>query len=273
MDGRGNRDWLAAVAVAAMVALIVGVVRACGGGDDPVASISSAANEAAADLNDAAVDVDDAGLDDLSDFVTDAARRLSRVAAPDYGDLEDLAEASTATAAVQFVVSGYLERAVTVAERASSEERAEAALRAARRAASFLTDSFAHFADLNRMALNLEFEEDARRYDDDDADGYFKAIEAFLEAGRKGANANAEYHIARAELAVASFRGDSARSRARDALEDAQDDLDDAERELERTSDDVDYFHGLINWRDRPSLFGAPPTPTTTWTPTTTAYQ
>ena len=75
-----NGRIIGAVVAVALVVLIIGLVRACGGNDDPVRSLSEAASEIADDLNDAAVDVGDSSLDDIADDLTDAARQLARVA-------------------------------------------------------------------------------------------------------------------------------------------------------------------------------------------------
>ena len=248
-----NGRIVGAVVAVALVVLIIGLVRACGGDDDPVMSLSDAASEIADDLNDAAIDVGDASLDDIADDVTDGARQLARVSESDYEDLEDLEEPFAAIWDVNDAVERYMERSVAVAEGALSEERAEAALGATRRAASFVTGSSWHsdWTDLGRVFQHLDFEENARRYDDKDADRYFEAFEPYADADTAKAKANAEYQVARAELAAASFGSDGARTRARDDLEDAQANLDDAERELERASDDWDYFYDLITWRDR----------------------
>ena len=249
-----NGRIVAAVVAVALVALIVGLVRACGGGDDdPVLSLANAASEIADDLNDAAVDVGDASLDAIADDLTGAARRLARVAEPDYGDLEDWEEPLAAVWDVYEAAESYMEWAADIAEGAISEERADAALNAAQSAASFVTSSSRH-SDWTRFVQiwwNLDFDENARNYDQKDADRYFEASETFAEADTAKFKANAEYQVARAELAVASFGSEAARKRARDALEDAKDDLDDAERELERAWDDFNYFHDLITWRDR----------------------
>ena len=71
-----------------------------------------------------------------------------------------------------------------------------------------------------------------------------------MDADTAKSRADAAYQLARAELAVATFDSDSARSRARDSLEDAKDALDDAEREQERASDEWNYFYEKIDWRD-----------------------
>ena len=58
------------LALAALLALALGLLSACGGDggdDDPAASLSSAATEIADDLNEAAADVGDSGLDDLAE--------------------------------------------------------------------------------------------------------------------------------------------------------------------------------------------------------------
>ena len=58
------------LALAALLALVLGLLSACGGDgsdDDPAASLSSAATEIADDLNEAAADVGDSDLDDLAD--------------------------------------------------------------------------------------------------------------------------------------------------------------------------------------------------------------
>lgn len=247
-----GRIVLAVVGVA-LIALIVGLVRACGGSDDPARSLSEAADKIAEELNDAAVDVGDGHLDDLADEVTDAARRLARLAEPDYSDLEDLDATSGPVWDVNDAVERYMERAATVAEGASSEDRADAALQATRRAALLATGSSWH-ADWTALALawwNLDFDQNARRYDEKDAERYFEAARAFADADAAMFRADAAYQVAKAELAVATFESDSARNRARDSLEDAADALDDAEREWERASDDLNYFHDLITWRDR----------------------
>lgn len=249
-----NGRIIGAVVAVALVVLIIGLVRACGGSGDPATSLSDAATEIAIDLNDAAVDVGDSSLDDIADDLTDAARRLARVVPSDHGDLEDLEESLDAVQDAGNAVERYVERAATIAEGSISEERADAALGATQRAASFVTGSSwnSDWTNLARIWWNLDFEENARSYDEKDADRYFEATETFAETDTARSKANAEYQVARAELAVASFGSEAARKRARDALEDAKDDLDDAERELERASDDFDYFYDLITWRERP---------------------
>ena len=222
-----------------------------GGDADPVKGLSEAASEIADDLNEAAIDVGDSSLDDIADELTAAARRLARVDEQDYEDLDDLDEVTEPSWDVYDAVSRYMERAASVAEAASSEDRAGAALKATRRAASFVTDSSWH-SDWNAFAViwwDLDFEENARSYDDNDAERYFEATRAFLDAETAVYTAYAAYQVARAELAVATFGSDSALSRARDSLEDAEDALDDAEREWERASDDLDYFSDKIDWR------------------------
>ena len=149
-------------------------------------------------------------------------------------------------------VERYMERAASVAEAAFSEDRADAAVKATRRAASFVTDSSWHsdWTALSVVWLDLNFEENARSYDDKDAERYFEATRTFVDADTAKFRADAAYQLARAELAVATFDSDSARSRARDSREDAKDALDDAEREWERASDDENYFYEKIDWRD-----------------------
>ena len=252
-----NGRIIGAVVAVALVVLIVGLVRACGGdgGDvaaDPVKSLSEAASEIADNLNEAAVDVGDSSLDDIADDVIDSARQLARVAEPDYDDLDDLNEAGDVVWTVNEAIQRYMERAASVPEDAGSEKRADAALKATRRAASFVTDSSWH-SDWTAFAVvwwDLNFEENARSYDDKDAERYFEALRTFVDADTAKFRADAAYQVARAEFAVALFDSDSARSRARDSREDAKDALDDAEREWERASDDTNYFHEKIDWRD-----------------------
>lgn len=249
---RRNAQIVAAAVVVALAALVVVLVRGCGGGDDPAASLSNAASGIASRLNDAADDVGDSGLDDAADEATDAARRLARVAEPDYGDLDDVDATNLAIGDVDSAIWLYGERAAQIAESAVSEGRAEAALDAARIAASFVANSSWHeeWNNLYRIWWSLDLERNARRYDEKDVDRYVEAQEALNAAWTEQSKASAEFSVARAEMAVASFRSDTARSRARDALKDAEEDLDDADSELERAYDDVDYFRGLITWRD-----------------------
>ncbi|MXZ66089.1 MAG: hypothetical protein F4Z00_11170 [Acidimicrobiaceae bacterium] len=186
------------------LAALLSLLSACGGdngGDDPAKSLSSAATEIADDLNEAAVDVGDPTLDDLADEVIDNARQLARVAEPDYDDLGDLDETTDAVWSVNAAIERYMDRAATVAEGAASEARAEAALGAVERAASW-------------------------------------------------SGANAAYHVARAEAAVAGFGDAAARRDASDALAEASNNRDDAQADLDRAGEDWNYFYDLIVWRD-----------------------
>ena len=262
------------LAVATPLALLLGLLSACGGdgGDDESAtSLSSAATELTTDLNDstpslpsaaaeladdltdAAVDIGDPSLTDLADEVADAARRLASVTQPDYGDLDDVNAASIPLLDIDLAIGRYMDRAATIAEEAPSQERAETALSVTRRAASFVTDSSLHteLRNLARIWVELDFEKYALRYDETAADRYFEANETSDEAFDALVKAVARYQVARAELAVAFYDSDAVRSRAQDALDEARSNLDDAERESERAQQDFGHFYDLITWRDR----------------------
>ena len=145
-----------------------------------------------------------------------------------------------------------MERAATKAESTVSEKQAEAALSAVERAASFIADSSWN-PDWTDLALRwdvLNFEENAIDYEERHRERYLEAAEEYSEVYTAWANANARYHLARAEAAVASFGDDAARSNARDALADASDNRDDAQADLDRAGEDFDYFYDLIDWRD-----------------------
>ena len=247
-----GRIVLAVVGVA-LIVLIIGLVRACGGSNDnPARSLSEAADKIAEELNDAADDVGDSRLDDLADEVTDAARRLARVSEPDYDDLEDLDETSDAIWDVNDAIERYMEGAVTVGEGAVSEKRAEAALNAVESAASFVADSSWNpdWADLARRWDVLNVEERAIDYEERHRERYLEAGDEYSEVYAVWVRANARYHVARAVAAVASFGDGAARRDARDALSEASDNRDDAQADLDRAGEDWNYFYDLIVWRD-----------------------
>ena len=244
------------LALAALLALVLGLLSACGdgdgGSDDPAASLSSAATEIADDLGEAAIDVGDTSLDDIADEVNDAARQLARVAEPDYDDLEDLSDLGDATWEMNEAIERYMERAATVAEDVLSEKRAEAALNAVGSAASFIEGSSWNplWTELARRWVVLDFEEGAIDYEERHRERYMDASDEFADADTARAVANARYQVARAEAAVASFSDDAARRSARDALKDASDNRDDAQLDLNRAEEDWNYFYDLIVWRD-----------------------
>ena len=243
------------LAVAILLALPIGLLSACGGDngdDDPATSLSSAATEIADDLNEAAADVGDSDLDNLADNVIDNARQLARVAEPDYDDLGDLDETTDAVWSVNAAIERYMDRAATVAEGAASEARAEAALGAVERAASFISDSSWHpgWADLVRRWDVLNFEEKAIDYEERHRERYLEAGDKSSEVYAAWTNANAAYHVARAEAAVASFGDADARRDASDALTEASNNRDDAQADLDRAGEDWNYFYDLIVWRD-----------------------
>ena len=237
----------AAAAAAAAVALIVVLVRGCGGAEDPAASLSSAADKIASTLN-----AGDSGLVDEADEVAGAARRLAGAAEPDYGDLEDLDATIAAVEDVDGAIREYMSWAAGISESAASEGRAEAALGALRRAATFVTNSSWHaeWTNLERIRWTLDLERNARRYDEKDLDRYVGAREALEAAWAAHSKAWAEMLVAKAQLRVASYGSGAERQRARDALEDAEQILDDAADEHERAYDDAEFFRGLITWRD-----------------------
>ena len=242
--------------LAALLALVLGLLSACGddGGsdDDPVASLSSAATEMADDLNDAAVDVGDSSLDDIADELRAAARQLARIAEPDYDELDDLNEAVDAVWNANDAIERYMERAATVAEDVLSEKRAEAALNAVERAASLIVDSSwqPDWTELVRRWNVLDFEERAIDYEERHGERYLEFYDESAEVYEAWGRANAKYHLARAEAAVASFGDDAARRSARDALKDASDKRDDAQADRDRADEDWQYFYDLIVWRD-----------------------
>ena len=252
LGNTAGRVVLAVVGVA-LIALIIGLVRACGDADDPARSLSEAADKIADNLNEAAVDVGDPSLDDIADDLTDAARQLARIAEPDYGDLDDLDEATDALWNVNEAIERYMERAATVGEGARAQKRAEAALNAVESAASFIADSSWNpdWAALATRWDVLNFEERAIDYEERHRERYLEAGDEHSEVYTAWANANARYHVARAEAAVASFGDDAARRSARDALSNASDNRDDAQADLDRAGEDWNYFYDLIVWRDR----------------------
>ena len=184
--------------------------------------------------------------------VTDNARQLARVNEPDYDNLEDLDETTDAVWAVNAAIERYMERAATVAEGAASEARAEAALNAVERAADFIADSswHPHWADLVRRWDVLNVEERAIDYEERHRERYLEAGDKSSEVYAAWSGANAAYHVARAEAAVASFGDADARRDARDALTEASNTRDDAQADVDRAGEDWNYFYELIVWRD-----------------------
>ena len=80
-----GRIVLALVGVA-LIALIIGLVRACGGAGDPVKSLSEAAAEIAEEFDDDAFEI--GGLQIPANDVVYHARNLAQIPAPEYDDLD-----------------------------------------------------------------------------------------------------------------------------------------------------------------------------------------
>ena len=96
----------------------------------------------------------------------------------------------------------------------------------------------------------LNFEERAIDYEERHRERYLEAGDESTKAFDAWASANAAYHVARAEAAVASFGDADARRDARDAFTEASNTRDDAQVDLDRAGEDWNYFYELIVWRE-----------------------
>ena len=241
-----------AIAGVAIILLFIGVARACGGAGDSAASISEAASELADDLDDISLNTNVGNLDDEADNVHDAARRLARNATPEFDNLDDLESTFEDVRSVRQAILSYIDRAADLAEISSNEEDAEEASKALERAAEFIeSDSVsAAVVDLTRTSIDVYFEENARRYDDRDAERYLEAVETTTQLQIDEDIATVEYNKARAAIAVANYGSNSDQDKAYDRLEQARDARNEADEELERAWDDRVYFSDLIEWRE-----------------------
>lgn len=104
--------------------------------------------------------------------------------------------------------------------------------------------------DLVRRWDVLNVEERAIDYEERHRERYLEAGDKSSEVYAAWSGANAAYHVARAEAAVAAFGDAAARKDASDALTEASRSRDDAQADLDRAGEDWNYFYELIVWRD-----------------------
>ena len=110
---------------------------------------------------------------------------------------------------VHEAIQRYLESAESIVSTVDTEaDRRVAALNAIQPAASFVTDSswYEEWGNLASVQAKLYFETNAIRYDDDDAERYFEALETFDEALAAKYKTSAKHQLAWAEFWVASDR-------------------------------------------------------------------
>ena len=254
---RGKPDW-ATLAVVGFALIVVSLVGSCGGGggDEPAESISEAATELADDLSDLNPDTEQGNLDSPTDSVRNAAQRLARYANPEYDDVHDLRDAVEAVRDLRQEVMTYIEEASMLNRRASldSEDDARASLEALERAREFISsDSIrAASAELMSTYIDVDFERNARRYEERDGERYLEAVRARTEAQLELDSADATTWAIQADAVVVYFDGSEAdKEKVNKEFEEALDIRNEAHGELQRHLDDVRFYEDLIEWRDR----------------------
>lgn len=237
------------VVVLVLVALIL-LVRACGGDGSPLERLAEAGEGAVERLDDAADEVDDDYLYAAADRVREDMRRLVREADADYGDFREVLEAGEAVESLGRSILWFVQAAALAAENSFDEDTATAAVDAARVGAELVTNSGAldRAESLAKRVLDVHIDEHARRADSDEVKEYRRAAGELIDAARANLVTRVDFHVARAELALATIEGTN-RDEARDALEEARGAARDAEEDYEQADDDFAYFGERVEWR------------------------
>ena len=238
------------VGVVLVVVALILIVRACGGGGNPLESLSEAGTAAVDSLDDAADKVGDDRLFDAADRVRDDMRTLLREADADYDNFREVGDAGEAVAELGSEILYFIEIAADSAERAFDEETARAAADAARVAGKLVTNNkpLDQAESLAEKLLDLHMNENARRPDSDEANEYRRSAEDLMDAARKNLIASVNYHLARAELAVATIEGSNLDD-ARDALDETREAARTASEDYAQAESDVTYFEERVAWR------------------------
>lgn len=224
------------------VALLIGLMAACGGDADngngaddgagnSTNSVSNEATEIAADLSSAAADIDSVALQEAADEVTSQADLLVRQEAAMSSEELQVSDyiywqhMVGNFGSVYTGVKEYLKIATSLVEDAPDEQSASAALNAARRAEGFIADNSGNIVEI-WMAW--------ARSDDDTSSELLEVEEAYREAVFDTEASRAKMLLAQAEVGIARFQDDEAMSRALEAQRQAQNALEEAEAAQER---------------------------------------
>ena len=237
------------VGVVLVVVALILLVRSCGGGN-PLEPLTEAGTAAVDSLDEAADKVGDDRLFDAVDRVRDDMRTLLREADADYDNFREVGDAGEAVAELGSEILYFIEVAADSAGRAFDEETARAAADAARVAGKLVTNNKAldQAESLAERLLDLHMNENARRPDSDEANEYRRSAEDLMDAARKNLIASVNYHLARAELAVATIEGSNLDD-ARDALDQTREAARTASEDYAQAESDVTYFEERVAWR------------------------
>ncbi len=244
-----------AVAGVLLIVVIIGLVRACGDGDDPIGELTSGAEDIVETLADHADEVGEDDLYDEADRIRDAERDLRRHSDIDYDDIDDLQDFADDAGLFGTRIYWYMVTAVEIASWSSDQETSDSALEAARTAGDYLTNDAALRIgrSLAETMVDTELEERARRDDDESAKEYVEAAHRLLDATETAVQAEVDFWIRRAEAAIEirSLDDSEARDRLQDSLDDSYNRKEDADEEFDRAVDDFDYYRDRVSWRDQ----------------------
>ena len=239
-----------------VIVVIIGLLRACGNGDDAVESLLSVAEDVGETLTDHADEVGDDDLYREADRIIDAERDLRRNTEIDSDDIDDLEDFGDDAARFARSIYWYMVTAAEISIWSASldQDTSDAALRAARKAGEYLTNDSALSIgrSLAESMLETELEERARRDDDESAEEYREATNTLLDATETAMLAEVDYWITGAETAIEVLSSDNrdARARLEESMDDSYNRKLDADEEFERAVDDFIYYRGRVSWRD-----------------------
>lgn len=248
-----------AVGLVLLLVAVILLVRACGGGGDPLEALANRGMEAVDNLDDHADKVDDERLYDAADRVRDDMRTLMSAADADDNNFDEMLEAGDAVAELGTELLDFVVLAADLTGQLRSEEATRAAAQAARDAGQLLTndgvlDQAKSFA---KKLLDTHIEENARRTDSEEVREFRRAAEDLMEAARRKLVTRVNHEMKRAGLYAEHRTVEWQNTDERDASIDEINDITqelwaeawEASEDYDQAVDDFCYFEERVEWR------------------------
>ena len=247
------------VAVVVVFVAVILLVRACGGGGNPLGSLADRGMEAVDDLDAAAEEVgyvtmfqNDALLFDAADRVRDDMRTLLNEADADLDDFDDAQEAGEAVAELGASILNFVKVSADATGATDGEDSAQAALDAARLGARLITNDevLDQAESLAHRVLDAHIKENARRPDSDEVKEFRRAAEDLIDAARQQFLARVSFELERAEVYYGTrFEERLNTQELNEALEEPQEAVRAAADDYDQAVDDFCYFEKRVEWR------------------------
>ena len=248
-----------AVGLVLLLVAVILLVRACGGGGDPLEALAERGMEAVDNLDDHADKVGDDRLFDAADRVRDDMRTLMSAAEADDNDFDEMLEAGDAVAELGTELLDFVEIAADLTGQVRPEEAIRAAAHAARDAGQLLTndDVLDQAESFAKKLLDTHIEENARRTDSEEVREFRRAAEDLMGAARRKLVTRVNSEMRRAELWADhrtvewqdSDERDASLDETNDILQELWAEAWEASEDYDQAVDDFCYFEERVEWR------------------------